>query len=641
MSKKIFWLPMLIATAFFSGCQEKINVNDIDPTAEVKWGIAVPVGSTSATLGNFLADGQVNNLYVGCDGDTNLFYFKDTFSITRTFHDLDLKKYISNVKDTFNIYDKIKSDSRVVDHKITTTANAEAFHLDFPMEFKFKGVNEDTSDERLDSAFITNAEFTSNITVTSGFETIMPWSWVDSVFIFLGKDDTDDSFSRRAGKRLPIYRRGDGSGATDYNKNIPITVDQFTINLMKDLSLPPSRTNVRKVVDFHIEFHFTVPPYQTNVTIPDDAAFNYSLQVEFLTYSAVWGWFKPSGDMRDNHVYSIADEWEPWGEMKKAKLPFYNPTVDLFVNTQVAGAMVLHGDKLYVKTEGASDSVFANFAPNDGDFQMTREEHFDPRDASGYGWTDPVTSVIGDTAHYHVLFSKANKEGRIDKLFARRPDIIGYQFHIDFDSLVTPQIRVTPNTSLWVKAVGTLPFTLNKDYGINWNDTLKDLKLEQYTIDSLAAKINGIDTLKTADMKLFVTTYNEIPLDMYAHLYFLDSLGNVIMDPLNPTDTLRISTESVIRINMAKYSESFSNGTLEPGQTTFILNVGKERTAMLPKIRQMVYNVTADDATLQSSTYGKYPVALRKNQQLRLHVGLAGTIDAVFDVVKMIKQQGK
>lgn len=637
MKKQLFIWPLLVATMLFVGCKERLNVDDIDTTAQVKLGVAVPVGMTSATLGDFLGKGQVSNLFVGCDGDTNLFYFKDTFSITRIYHDVDLKRYISNVRDTFGIYEKIKDDPRVSDHKITTSTYPEPFHLDFPMHFKLKKVNEPGSDERMDSAYITDAEFTSYITVTQGFQNTMPWDWIDSVFILLGKDDNDDSFRRDGGRRLNVYRRGDSSGATNYGKNIPITVDEFTINLMKNKDLQPGMNNVRRDVDFHIEFHFTIPANQPDVYIPDDAAFDYNLQVEFMHYKAVWGWFKPSADMRDTHRYTIADEWSPWGDMKKAKLPFYNPVVDLYIKTQVAGAMVLHGDELYVKTEGASDSTFANFAPQEQDFQKTREEHFEEEGLDGYGYLDPIDSEIGDTARYYVLFNKDLDKGRIDKLFAVRPDIIGYRFHIDFDSLKTPQIRVTPNTKLYVDAVITLPFTLNQDYGINWSDTLKGIDISKYTIDSLMTNVKGIDTIKTANVKLFVTAINEIPLDFYADIHFLDSLGRVIMDPLNPTDTFRVTESRQVRINMPNYKGAKSAVLVEPGETLFVINVNKEQTDALTAIRSMVYNVTADDATLQASHYADYPVALRTTQKLKVHVGVAGTVEGIFDIMKLIK----
>ena len=54
MKKQLFIWPLLVATMLFVGCKERLNVDDIDTTAQVKLGVAVPVGMTSATLGDFL-----------------------------------------------------------------------------------------------------------------------------------------------------------------------------------------------------------------------------------------------------------------------------------------------------------------------------------------------------------------------------------------------------------------------------------------------------------------------------------------------------------------------------------------------------------------------------------------------------------
>ena len=153
--------------------------------------------------------------------------------------------------------------------------------------------------------------------------------------------------------------------------------------------------------------------------------------------------------------------------------------------------------------------------------------------------------------------------------------------------------------------------------------------------------VKGIDTIKTANVKLFVTAINEIPLDFYADIHFLDSLGRVIMDPLNPTDTFRVTESRQVRINMPNYKGAKSAVLVEPGETLFVINVNKEQTDALTAIRSMVYNVTADDATLQASHYADYPVALRTTQKLKVHVGVAGTIEGIFDIMKLIKGEDK
>ena len=61
------------------GCKANVDLKNIDKTAELDMGIALPVGSMSATIGDFLADGQVPNIYVDSLNNKGILTFKDTF----------------------------------------------------------------------------------------------------------------------------------------------------------------------------------------------------------------------------------------------------------------------------------------------------------------------------------------------------------------------------------------------------------------------------------------------------------------------------------------------------------------------------------------------------------------------------------
>ena len=168
----------------------------------------------------------------------------------------------------------------------------------------------------------------------------------DKVTIDLGA-----AFHRPAGNVVTVYEKGLSGG---YGKDMQINVDEFSICLMKNRKPAMPQDYWKNVVDsceFEITMYVTIPKSAGTITVPSTAAFQYDLGVQFIDYHAVWGMFEPSSDMSDENEIVIADEWGPWKDFQSAKLPFANPSVDMQITTQIAGALVLTGDSLYVKDE--------------------------------------------------------------------------------------------------------------------------------------------------------------------------------------------------------------------------------------------------------------------------------------------------
>ena len=596
-----------------SGCKADVDLKNISTAAELNMGIALPVGSMSATIGDFLADGQVPNIYVDSLDNKGILTFKDTFSIDRKFHQVDLSQYVSEKTLTMNVYDKLRENQELDNHQITGDDNKE-ITLAFPLTLKLKGINNNENNERLDSALIKNANFISTIVPKN---LPLKWEWINSVSIDLGS-----AFSRPQGKNVVVYSKGDGYG---YSQDIPIQVTEFTVNLMKNRmpSAPEAYFgNVIDTCDFVIYFNFTVPTSAGKVTIADDAAFEYHLGVQFIDYAAIWGMFTPSSDMYDEDTVSIAKEWAAWTQLKKAKLPFAEPVVDMQITTQVAGALMMHGDYLFVETEDKSQKRYATFNGN-----QTLYRDFTPDECL------PLTSAIGDSATMHVRFDNTEAFGRIDRLFAIRPDIFGYKFSIDFNRQYTPQIRITPNTGIYVDAVATLPFIFNEGVGIEYSDTIKDIDISRYTLDSLLASVEMIDTVKTSDLKLIMKITNSIPLDIQGVFYALDEDGNVITEPDDPTKIYRLTSSDTIRITAPSYR--FEGGSAIPtaSEQVEILSIDKRHFDTFSKIKSIVYTASIDDGSLQSAyRNGGFNMRIAEDNKLKIQLGLSVKVDAVFDL---------
>ena len=292
------------------------------------------------------------------------------------------------------------------------------------------------------------------------------------------------------------------------------------------------------------------------------------------------------------------------------------------ITTQVAGALMMQGDYLFVETEDKSQKRYATF---NGSQTLYRD--FTPDEYL------PLTSAIGDSATMHVRFDNTEAFGHIDRLFAIRPDIFGYKFSIDFNRQRTPQIRITPNTGIYVDAIATLPFIFNEGVGLEYSDTIKNIDISRYTLDSLLASVDMIDTVKTSDLKLIMKINNSIPLDIKGVFYALDENGDVVTEPDDPTKVYRLTSSDTIRIQAPVYR--FEGGAAIPtaSEQTEIVLIDKKHFDTFSKIKSIVYTASIDDESLQSAyQHGGFNVRIAEDNKLKVQLGLTAKVDAVLDL---------
>lgn len=595
-------------------CEADVDLNNVDTSIEVDANIATPVGSMHATLGDFVGNGTW-----GIFAEGGLLAFKDTFSIERKFHKLDLSQYISDTTLKMNVYEKLEVLPYFVDGKIT--GNDVQIPLTFPLTLKLDGINNDENYQRLDSALIKNASFVSNITAVGGLP--LKWEWIDKVTIDLGA-----AFHRPAGNVVTVYEKGLSGG---YGKDMQINVDEFSICLMKNRKPAMPKDYWDNVVDsceFEITMYVTIPKSAGTITVPSTAAFQYDLGVQFIDYHAVWGMFEPSSDMSDENEIVIADEWGPWKDFQSAKLPFANPSVDLQITTQIAGALKLNGDYLYAKDEN-DVAVYAEFEGGYPGFEYT---------FSKYEYL-PLDSEIGASKTMHRLFDKTQEHGRIDKLFAIHPEKLGYKFSIDFDEVATPQIRITDNTSIHVDAVCTLPFEFNEGVVFDYSDTIKGIDLSMLNLDTLLADVDIIDTLEKAEATLALTFTNDIPFQIKGVFTCLDAENNVIIDPKTEKPFLITENDTVL-IPSPKYTYSAGTSTWTPEavKLTEMIHVDREDLPTLRAIKSIAFYALLDDKSLSDvfeqaadEKVGDFTTKLTEGEGLRIKIAVGANAEAILN----------
>ncbi|MBO7457470.1 MAG: hypothetical protein J6T71_06580 [Paludibacteraceae bacterium] len=601
-----------------SACHSDIDLNNIDTQAEVEMGLALPVGSFHATIGDFFGKG-IGNFYVDSLNNDGVITWKDTFKIARNFHQVDLAQYISEKQLTLNVYDKLPAALLIGSNK-RITGTGDPITLDFDMPLKLKGINHPDSleKERLDSALIEMASFTS-IIMTNNLP--LEWEWIDQVTLDLG-----EQLRRPAGNTMVIYDKNrDNYG---YNQTIPTEVDNFTINMMKKNSA--GQFVVGQVVDscdFMIHFTFTVPT-GTIVDIPEDAGFDYHLGVQFIDYAAIWGKFMRSKDMYDEAVVDLSESWGALDFISKWNVPFADPQIDMAIVTRVAGAMKVDGDYLFSE-DAEGNKHYATFkygASTHQDFHKQFENH---------EYLDPITSEIGDsTTNMMIPFDKDPERGHIDQLFQNMPQKLGYKFGIDFNYSMTPQIRITPNTAIRIDAVCTLPFIFNQGLSMDYIDTISDINLSQYSIDSLLKEVNFVDTMKATDVTLYLKAQNMIPLDVYASMRCLDAAGLEIKDPDDPTKPLLLFPTDTITLKAPNFVKEGGNWMPKtPGETLITVQLTKRQLDLLPLIKHIRYTAIINDKSLEDAySKGLSNIRITDDQGMNLKIGITAHVDAILNL---------
>lgn len=615
--KRIFSILTIVAAIAISwcGCDADVNLNDIDKDVKVDATLAFPVGTVRVTLGDFVGDGTWG-IYIDSLDNKGVITFRDTFVATKSFHNVDLCSYVSKTSFEMNMYDQLGG---------TVVGIGSPIALEFPLSLKLSGINNDQSYQRLDSALIRNASFVSNVDRAGGMP--IEWDWIEKISIELG-----DAFSREQGRTLDIYTKGDGYG---YGKDIPINVDEFSLNLMKNKNLDPANPNdvdlyVGNVVDtcgFKVVVLVNVPQGVVLEVLPT-ATFRYNLDVQFMDYEAVWGMFKASGDMRDEREVSLASELGVWRLFESASLPFADPKLNIKITTQIAGALKLEGDYIYLKEKG-KEPVYATF---DGHKELYKT--FNKNEYLG------LKSEIGDSATMHILFDKDPARGHIDRLFAVRPDYFGYKFSVDFARSETPQIRITKNPNVRLAAECELPLVFNEGVSLAISDTIRNINLSVLALDSLLQNLpNVVDTLEDAELTLALQIENSIPLQFKAAFTCLDESGNVIIDP-QTGEPLRLVGQDTLLISSPDYQFNLasSSWSATPMKTTLSVKVGKDKVDTLAKIKQIIFYASLDDESLADAyDKGHFNVKLTEQEGLGIKIGVGANLEAVLNVGSLME----
>lgn len=614
MKKILFCLLTLSTVLLFTACREELDLNRIEPEVSLEMGVALPIGQVTATLGDFLGNGQVRNIFIGEDG---VLFYRDTFDISRNFRKVNIEEYASTNDRLFPIHDRLPG--------ITSLYAPIPMQqvLDFEIAPRFDMLN-NTNLERVDSIDIVEARFVSTITTENlnGFQ----WEWVNSVQVELG-----EQFHRADGNTITVYQKGVNQDITDFNQPITIILDNFMLDLIKDHSKKPSITNVVDSAKMTIRFDVTVPAGQP-IPVDDASAFRYNLQLTMMDFNAIWGRFQPSSDMSANEVVNIGEMWNAWNVMQKACLPLNDPQVNLMVTTKIAGNLDLYGSHMFVVSDkNPTDTVWALF--ND---QHSKHFIFDTPSTT----LSVDRATLDDSITNVIYFDKSPERGRIDRMFAIRPDRIGYKFDVNMfnpDGQAPYQVRLGKDNRIGILAEVIAPFKFNEGLELSYIDTIHGINLEAITFDSLLVNQEIVKDVETAHVYLHLVAQNSLPFELEGRVRLLDANGETVtyVDAQGERKPLEVCENNHLKLAAPVYTYAEGNTNRQPGKTDIAIAVSKEHFDAITTIKEIIFEVgLTDEALRQAAASNAYmqifPTQITADQTIKLMIGLSADAKATI-----------
>lgn len=565
-----------------TSCDPKLDFDNIDPSAKVGMALALPVGEISVRLGDFLNDTTVKGITVMGDG---VYQYKDTFSIQREFHKIDLSNYFSQTDKNFKVSDA---------YSLPAIPGGVPVVLEFPLTLDLSNVNNDVDKERLDEMFIDSATFYSTISPTAlGIQ----FSDIQKLEVLL----PEAHFTRSAGLVLEVPLAG-----FQFDEQIPIKIDDFVMNLMADKTATPSRVNVVKQLQFTIRFTLNIQS-AASVDVTDDSFIHYNFGVSFLDYSKIHGFFTESNDLHEDDTIVIAEYFDLWKDIHDLRLPIADPTLQLDITTSVAAPLWAHIYDMEVIDDQTGEKRQATFG------EATITEYNRPFD-NYLLVSDPEDATVTNK----LIFDKTY--GDLDALFSIRPDRIYYKYDLrTYDVPSVKQHRLTRNTKVDVDAILQVPFRLGEGTDLSYSGT-SEVNMEQVSIDSLVSEIDQIDSITVNDIRLVLTAESYLPLDVIGSVFFLDEDGKDLGIKINETNEIKIAAPT----------EYNGRSIAAPGKSVVMVSVDQQELDKLARTRSLQYNIAIKDPENNKSV--PYPIEIGTFTSLKIKVAVAADVAAYLQL---------
>ena len=566
-------LVVFLACALLA-CDPKIDFDNIDPSVKAEMGIALPVGEFGITLGDLIP----TNEGVLSVNEQGVYQLSAGFDFSQTIDDIDVSQYAATTEKTLFISESVNNLPAIVGP------------LTLPLEFELKmgmdGVNQTLQDERIDSMRLTSATLIANIDQNFGLSA----NHIQKAELILS-----DDFHRAAGNTIDLP-------FTSFNTPTNITLDNFSINFVKDPTLPASDDNVKDTITLTLRLTLNVAAGEM-ITLNTNSKFTVNVTVRINDYEAVYGRLVSNTEVGIQDCLELSEMWEGFSNLQNFHLNLYDPTISFDLTTSIGTPIRFHLTEFKSENQDGTEVRYAQFNGSN-EYEVSLPNYV------------KVTDSYDQTATNTIVFNREN--GNIGRLFEISP----YRFCYNLGFIPearngSDQQRIVKGRNFFQATVKmTLPFAFDEGVSLEYKDTIP-VDFSAVNLDSLLEEVEFIDNVEIRQLHLVLGLQNTLPFDVDASFAFLNA---------NQQD-LDIRPTEDGAIHIAGPKEYGSNGPI-PGVGNTELVVNDEMVDKLKDVRYLVFNISAKDP--QSNLY---PLTLEPENGLKIKIALTADVAAYMNLI--------
>ena len=566
-------LVVFLACALLA-CDPKIDFDNIDPSVKAEMGIALPVGEFGITLGDLIP----TNEGVLSVNEQGVYQLSAGFDFSQTIDDIDVSKYAATKEQTLFISESLNN--------LPAIAGPLTLPLEFELKMGMDGVNQTLQDERIDSMRLTSATLIANIQQNFGLSA----NNIQKAELILS-----DDFHRAAGNTIDLP-------FTSFNTPTNITLDNFSINFVKDPTLPASDDNVKDTITLTLRLTLNLAAGEM-ITLNTNSKFTVNVTVRINDYEAVYGRLVSNTEVGIQDCLELSEMWEGFSNLQNFHLNLYDPTISFDLTTSIGTPIRFHLTEFKSENQDGTEVRYAQFNGSN-EYEVSLPNYV------------KVTDSYDQTATNTIVFNREN--GNIGRLFEISP----YRFCYNLGFIPearngSDQQRIVKGRNFFKANINmTLPFAFDEGISLEYKDTLP-VDFSAVNLDSLLEEVEFIDNVEIRQLHLVLGLQNTLPFDVDASFAFLNA---------NQQD-LDIRPTEDGAIHIAGPKEYGSNGPI-PGVGNTELVVNDEMVDKLKDVRYLVFNISAKDP--QSNLY---PLTLEPENGLKIKIAFTADVAAYMNLI--------
>jgi hypothetical protein len=457
-------------------------------SATVETSLSLPLGSISLKLGDFLGDSTIQGVYVDEKGQY-IYSYTTQFS-----HDLSTLINLDDLKTTgeytFNFAKEVSTNYPEYQNCIIPAG--QILDFSFPIVITLDNMNENLDKQRLDSIVVDLFRFYTRISPIDFNLSNKDIQKIDIEIL--------NGFSSAKGNTIsaPIAQYGLG-------QEMPIEMEDVHIVLMKDPHATPSPSNVLDSIKLNVNIQIKT---SQELHLQTTSALKLGIRVDELNFDAIFGYVHMPNLLQDSIIdYPIEKFWDGWKAFDGTILPLNKPSI-LFT--------IEHGFSIPL----AATVNALNVSSKEGEY---RHATFDGEKSKTFLFPSKITmdAPYNATTIDSILLDYKESNGNIDELLTIHPDKVSYDYQVGIDSTSPQQqYRITNTTNLEMALNIHIPFEFKNNVHFAYTDTIRDVNLTAFQLDSLLAEAEFVQDIEKAELKLYLTIENWIPFNIESQVEF-------------------------------------------------------------------------------------------------------------------------